>query len=196
MPKIIGIDCDDVLSETMCEILKTSFFVEKGIKREDLICYNLWENPKLGLNFEEAKQVFSDFFDSEQYRNAQPMKWAREKLELRKAQGHQLILVTGREISFKERTVQWVNQHFPLLFDDFLFSNHNTGDKIPKSELCKQLGIQVMVEDYWDFALEVSQKWILCFLLDKPWGRSPNWEQDPNIINVDSREEIDLSLIP
>ena len=73
MPKIIGVDCDDVLSETMREILKTPLFIERKMEREDLISYNLWEHPKLCISFEEALRVFFDFFLSEQYWNMQPV---------------------------------------------------------------------------------------------------------------------------
>jgi 5'(3')-deoxyribonucleotidase len=44
---IIGVDCDDVLSETMKELLKTPFFTEKKIRWEDITSYNLREIPQL-----------------------------------------------------------------------------------------------------------------------------------------------------
>jgi hypothetical protein len=54
------------------------------------------------------------------------------------------------------------------LFDDFLFASHNTPQEISKVELCKQAGIQVMVEDNPDFVSDLSHHGISCFLLDEP----------------------------
>jgi 5'(3')-deoxyribonucleotidase len=73
MTKIIGIDCDDVLCETIHECLKTSFFTERNIKKADITSYNLRECPNLNITLAEAKKVFFDFFSSEQYRDTQPI---------------------------------------------------------------------------------------------------------------------------
>lgn len=43
----IGIDCDDVLSQTINAILETPFFQEKQIKKSNITSYNLYEIPKL-----------------------------------------------------------------------------------------------------------------------------------------------------
>jgi hypothetical protein len=88
-----------------------------------------------------------------------------------------------------------VHQPFPPLFDDFLFSNHNVANEIPKSLLCKQTGIECMVEDNLDFAMDLSQHHLPCFLLDNPRNQH-HLHQNSHIIRVKSRNDIDLSLLP
>jgi phosphoglycolate phosphatase-like HAD superfamily hydrolase len=157
MQKIIGVDCDEVLSDTMGQILQLPFFVSKGIQRQDITNYEMWAIPIFRLSLEESTQFFWKLFNSDAFWEIQPLAGAREKLQERKSQGHKLIVVTGRPLAFKERTKQRVHQHFPDIFDDFLFSSHNTANEVPKSELCKQAGIQLVVEDNLDFVADLSQ---------------------------------------
>jgi uncharacterized HAD superfamily protein len=176
MPTIIGVDCDEVLSETIDELLKTPLFVEKGMKKADITSYNLREIPKLGISLEEASSLFRAFFASEQFWQTPPVSGAKEKLTQRKEQGHQLVVVTGRDTQFKERTIQRVHQHFPALFDDFLFANELTNQVISKSVLCQQRGIQLMIEDRAPTVIELAQHGIPCWILDKPRNQSETFE--------------------
>jgi uncharacterized HAD superfamily protein len=98
----------------------------------------------------------------------QPVHGAREQLALRKAQGHQLVVITGRGTHLQEKTIQRVNQYFPDLFDDFLFANEASAQALPKSELCKQRGITLVIEDRSPTVQELADHDIPCFLLDKP----------------------------
>lgn len=104
-------------------------------------------------------------------------------------------MVTGRPTQYQERTQQWIDQHFPQIFDDFLFANVGTESETTKSELCKQAGIEVVIEDNLGFVAELSQAGIPCFLLDKPRNQDYSQENYPNVIKVNSRAEIDLSLL-
>ena len=47
MPLCIGVDCDEVLSETLNELLKRSPLKEKNLKRSDITSYNLFEVEKV-----------------------------------------------------------------------------------------------------------------------------------------------------
>jgi hypothetical protein len=47
MPKIIGVDCDEVLSDTMEQLLRMPFFTSKNFQRKEMFSYNQWEIPAL-----------------------------------------------------------------------------------------------------------------------------------------------------
>jgi 5'(3')-deoxyribonucleotidase len=47
MSVCIGVDCDEVLSETLKELLKRSPLREKNLKRSDITSYNLFEVDKI-----------------------------------------------------------------------------------------------------------------------------------------------------
>ena len=87
----------------------------------------------------------------------QPVTGAKEKLQQWKSEGKKLIVVTARATQIKERTIERINQYFPDLFDDYVFANIHMKNEVPKSELCKQAGIQIMVEENLDFSAELSQ---------------------------------------
>lgn len=55
---IIGIDCDEVLAETLDQILETPFFKEKNIHRTDIHSYDLRENKQLPITVEEGIDLF------------------------------------------------------------------------------------------------------------------------------------------
>ncbi|MDR3169750.1 MAG: hypothetical protein LBU27_08705 [Candidatus Peribacteria bacterium] len=176
MPTIIGVDCDEVLSETIDELLKTPFFVEKGIQKTDITSYNLRELPKLGISLAEATSLFWALFASEQFWQIQPVKGAKEKLTQRKEEGHQLVVVTGRDTQFKQRTLQWIQQYFPTLFDEVLFANELTNQMIPKSTLCQQRGIQLMIEDRAPTVFELAQHGIPCWIFTKPRNQDETFD--------------------
>ena len=81
----------------------------------------------------------------------------KEKLQEWKQQGHTLIVVTGRNVNQQPQTELWLNTHFPQIFDKILYSSVNTSSEIKKSDLCKQAGIQVMIEDDLDYVDNLSK---------------------------------------
>lgn len=62
------------------------------------------------------------------------------------------------------------------------------GENKSKSEICGELGISIFIEDNSSYALDCAKKGIKVLLLDKPWNK--NYEKHPNIIKVNSWEEI------
>lgn len=191
MPLCIWVDCDDVLSETIDEILKRSPLKEKWIKKSDITSYELCEVEKIWVTMQEAIQIFFSFFESPEYRHTQPVSWAYEKLYERKQAGHRLFVVTGRNKPYEEQTRKWVENHFPWIFSDFLFMNQYTENEIPKSELCKAKWIQLLIDDSVSNIHGMNEIWMPGFLVDKPWNQ---WVADTNLLKrVYSRDEIDLS---
>lgn len=187
----IWVDCDEVLSETINELLKCSPLKEKGVKRSDITSYNLYEVEKLWLTKDEAIQVFFDFFESSEYYQCQSVSWAYEKLYERKQAWHKLFVVTARKKPHEYQTRRWVETHFPWIFSGFLFMNQYTEDEVPKSQLCKDRWIQVLIDDSaWNIR-DMNSVWMPCFLLDKP--RNQGVDDSKLLHRVYSRDEIDLS---
>ena len=187
----IWVDCDEVLSETINQLLKQPILREKWIKRSDITSYDLYEVTKLWMTLEEAIKLFFSFFESEEYRETQPVSGAYEKLYELKESGHKLFVVTARNKPFEEQTRKRVDTHFPWIFSDFLFMSQYTEDEIPKSQLCKEKWIQLLIDDIVSNVQDVNSLWMPWFLLDKPWNQ---WVEDSNLLKrVYSRDEIDLS---
>ena len=183
-------DCDDVLSETMEEIIKRSPLVEKWIELSDITSYGLFELKKLWIDLEEAVKIFYSFFESEEYHLTQPVSGAYEKLYEWKQQWHRLFVVTWRPKPYEQITKQRVENHFPSIFSGYLFMNQYTENEIPKSVLCKQQWIELLIDDIVQNITDINSIWIPWFLLDKPWNQ---WIENTNLLHrVYSWDEINL----
>ena len=190
-PLCIWVDCDEVLSETIDELLKRSPLKDKWIQKSDISSYDLFEVEKIWLTKDETIDAFYWFFESPEYMQIQPVSWAYEKLYERKQAGHTLFVVTARNRPYEELTRKRVETHFPWIFSDFLFMNIYTENEIPKSQLCKDKWIQVLIDDNAKNIHDMNSVWMPCFLLDKPWNQ---WVEDTELLHrVYSRDEIDLS---
>ena len=191
MPLCIWVDCDEVLSETLDELLKLSPLKEKWIKKSDITSYEIYEVEKVWLTKKEAIQAFYSFFESPEYREAQPVSWAYEKLYELKEAWHKLYVVTARNKPYERETRKRVKTHFPWIFSDYLFMNIHTENEIPKSQLCKDKWIQVLIDDSARNIHDMNWVWMPWFLLDKPWNQ---WVENTELLHrVYSRDEIDLS---
>lgn len=191
MSLCIWVDCDEVLSETINELIKYPPFKEKNLKRSDITSYELYEVEKIWLSKEEVVQAFFNFFESPEYYLCQPVSWAYEKLYERKEAGHKLFVVTARKKPHEELTRKWVESHFPWIFSDYLFMWQHTENEIPKSKLCKDKWIQLLIDDNTFNINDMNSVWIPWFLLDRPrnqWVENSEW-----LHRVYSRDEIDLS---
>jgi hypothetical protein len=190
MPLCIWVDCDEVLSETMDELLKLSPLKDKWIKKSDITSYDIYEVKKIWMTLEEAINLFFWFFESPEYFQAQPVSWAYEKLYERKKAWHKLFVVTARKKSHEEQTRKRVETHFPWIFSDYLFMWQYTENEIPKSQLCKDKWIQLLIDDNIFNIRDMNWIWIPWFLLDKPWNQ---WVEDSDLLHrVYSRDEINL----
>ena len=191
MPLCIWVDCDDVLSETMKEIVKSPILVKKWMKYNDIESYSLFQIERIWLSLEEAVKIFYSLFESKEYPLIQPVSGAYEKLYERKQQWHNLFVVTWRPKPYEQVTRQRVESHFPWIFSDYLFMNQHTENEIPKSVLCKQKWIELLIDDTAQNIIDVNSVWMPWFLLDKPWNQ---WVEDSELLHrVYSRDEIDLS---
>ena len=78
----------------------------------------------------------------------------------------------------KAETVEWIETHFPGIFQDIHFGNHwaKEGKSVSKSEICKRIGASCLIDDNPGYALECAEKGIDVLLydwnLDYPWSKT------------------------
>ena len=101
----------------------------------------------------------------------QVVEWAQQKIQELQKLWHTLSIVTARNSHyFTDYTEKWVHKYFPNTFNTILFADHFTDKHREKSEICKEHGISIMIEDNLDYALDLAHSWIPTFLLEKPWN--------------------------
>jgi uncharacterized HAD superfamily protein len=72
-----------------------------------------------------------------------------------------------------ERTKNWVHHHFPKIADSEIhFVNHFTVDSKPKSEVCREYDITLMIDDSFENAEDLASAGITTILLEKPWNKN------------------------
>jgi hypothetical protein len=67
-------------------------------------------------------------------------------------------VVTGRPDELKQHTYDWIQIHYPDIFEDVYFLNLDKLDGIPKSEVCLKLDVEFLVDDDIRFARDAASK--------------------------------------
>ncbi len=192
MTKIIWIDLDEVLAETIDFSLLFHDYKIAGnsLLREDIIDYYIYNIPKLWVSKEEAIEWFRKPLLGDIYLDVQPVLWACEKIISHKEKWYTFQIVTARQSEIlSDYTQKWIEKYYPNIFENILFANHFTKNNVTKSELCKLHNIEIMVEDNFDYALDLAENGIYTFLLEKPWNKHITITH-PNLKKVASWEEI------
>lgn len=176
MSKILWVDLDEVLAETVDEVLKYNNYMIKwqAIYKDDISDYYVSNISKYNLIKDDAIDFFWSVLSSPSRENILPVKWAKEKLQELKNNWRKIVVVTARREEISEYTNNWLKKFYPKLIDDIAFANHFSDKEVPKSTLCKQKWIKIMIEDNLDFAVELANFWVKVYLLDKPWNRHYN----------------------
>ncbi|EKD23644.1 MAG: hypothetical protein ACD_81C00206G0002 [uncultured bacterium] len=189
----IGIDIDDVLADTVnavCTFHNETYGT--SLKRDDFLSRQLWK--VLGESKEDASQKMQLFSKTGHALSRSVIDGAFFALSAFKKSGHELFGVTARPHYMVDQTEVWVATYFPNIFSEILFCD--TGKegviKEKKSDICKRLGIGMMIEDDIDHALDCAENGIEVILLDCPWNQG---ELPENVHRVSSWTEA-LRLVP
>lgn len=193
--KKLGVDFDDVLvptNEHMCiwhnRVYGTSYQVK------DVITYDL--QHLWGCSDDEVLQRIHKFHATQDHALMQPVELAPDAIEYLLCQGIESTIVTSRELSQREFTMQLVRKHFPLLQDQICFSASEVDGKIvrkSKKQICQELGIDYFVEDSLGHVYSVAELSIPILLFDRPWNQTADLPK--NVTRVYSWDEIVMKLM-
>lgn len=190
--KIIAVDLDEVLSETIDGVLAVNNYEINGtkIKKENIRNYNLHWNEELKLNKDDDLKIFDKLWNSDKKREVKPVEWALEKLNELKSEWYKFIIITARREKLRDYSTEWIEKNYPWIFDEVIFTNYSTENEIVKSEICKQKWVEIMIEDNLDYAIDMANIGVKIFLIDKPWNKHYNPETHKWIIKVNGWNEI------
>lgn len=192
---IIGIDVDEVLvpfSKTYFNYAHETFGAEQ--MDGDKIPHYRYDEL-FGITLAESFRRVALFYNSEHFKNMPLHDGAKEVItELSKK--HKLIAVTSRFGDSKEFTRQWLEKEFPKMFSNIHFSAENHYDEEykkkknlkEKAEVCKELGISLMIEDSIPHSLKCAEAGIKVLLFDRSWNH--NEILPANITRIYSWKEV------
>lgn len=189
--KRLGIDFDDILfdfNHKYCQFHNERYGT--NLCFDDIFTYDLRAVWNVGMD--EAVRRVEEFISSDMHDEVYPVSGSVETIKLLR-NNYELHLITSREEKFKDKTLNWLNKHFPNLFHKIHFTNifGESKNKIKKSEVCLNNGIGLMVEDAPIYAKDLAEKGIEVLLLDKPWNRV---ETHPLVKRVYNWKEIEKLL--
>ncbi|KAG5636857.1 hypothetical protein H0H81_006609 [Sphagnurus paluster] len=146
---IIAVDLDDVLSQTN-EIVAQYYYY--------------WKNPLWGTAKETFEKI-KDFYATDFINNTNVVPGARQGVQTLRDMGFRLIIVTARREDNADESWQWVNKHFPGIFDSIICTGqfkdahkigHEVVTKLNKAQVCADLGARLLIDDSAENALQCS----------------------------------------
>lgn len=162
----LGIDTDNVLVPTFEALLQ--WWNKKhntNITTKDLGSHEF--STTFGMSKEAAVNMFEDFFKTWSFRFLGPFDEAKFVIDSLREKA-ELYNVTARPKKYHPFTTSWTKRNFEDAFKIIRFCNyHDLSDKIiTKAEICKQYGIQMLVDDNIDYANECAEQGIRVLLFD------------------------------
>ena len=88
--------------------------------------------------------------------------------------------ITSRRDNSKKHTFEVINRDYQKVFIEIFFSDHcaDGSEYIRKKiDICRELMLDLMIEDCLEYAIEIAPVVRRVYLLDKPWNqckRLPN----------------------
>ncbi|KAG0467528.1 hypothetical protein HPP92_018491 [Vanilla planifolia] len=195
----IAVDVDEVLGSFLSALNK--FVARHYASNHKISEYYVYEFFRIwNCTRAEADIRVHEFFKSLQFRSGiDPIPGAQSTL-LRLSTFCDLSIVTSRQNVIKEHTIEWIEKHYPGIFKEIQFGNHFAldGKSRPKSEICRSLGVQVLIDDNPMYALECAKVGIKVLLFDYqnsyPWSKDVAVVSHSMVTTVSSWEEVEQQL--
>ena len=163
---------DDVIADFIPALLRWRIETYGGsFNKEGLKSYYLQE--ALGVPLKEARDIVTSFLLNHSL-CIPPMTKSQESIrELQKQ--HNLHIITSRQPEVEQATYQWLDRNFPGMFQSVSFSaNHYIilpAHRKLKSALCGELGVEYLIEDSPEYAVQCANTEIPVLLFNQPWNQ-------------------------
>ncbi len=186
----IGVDIDEVV----CSFVKPFLnFCEEKLQRKipyESVSDFLFEDS-LKISPKEILFLMEEFPKTKYFNEMQIVEGAVESLK-KLAEENEIYFITARPDDIKEQTKIFLRSHFSSFPFSIYFAGDSFGGKKNKFEICKELGVSILIEDRRRTALECATNGIKVFLMDKPWNQSCEHQ---DIIRVTKWREILENLL-
>jgi len=167
---LIALDIDEVLADTVNEVVEHyNRNFGSNFRRDDFRTCNFWET--WGGTREETVGILYDFMN-ERGDDILPKKGAVNGVR-KLSEKHKLISITSRQNDFEEQTRRWLERNFDGLIKEVYFTNAyaKRGEAFKKSVFVREKGVELIVEDHFDYACDCVAVGAKVFLLDCPWNQ-------------------------
>lgn len=197
---VVAVDVDEVLGSFLSALNK--FIADRYASNHSLSEYYVYEFFKIwNCSRAEADIRVHEFFKTAYFKTGiHPIPGARHTLH-KLSTFCRLSVVTSRQNAIKDHTLEWIEKHYPGLFQEIHFGNHFAldGQSRPKSEICRSLGAQVLIDDNPRYALECAEVGIRVLLFDfdnsYPWCKTGSATSHPLVTKVHNWQQVEQHLV-
>ena len=175
--KVVALDFDDVVAHFNAHfVLFHNKNYGTALEYEDLYLYDDWEKM-YGCDRATMNDRAHEFYRSKEYKEIEPVPGAIEAIE-HLSKDYSLQIVTSRPEHIRDVTLHWIEEFFPVHFDQIHFTNGFMGADgatvQKKSEVCREIGASILVDDALKHVKDVAQSGLPAILPDRPWNREEN----------------------
>ena len=166
----IAIDIDEVVIEFVESYME--FVRSKGyrdVSYESVFSYELWDI--LGITKELVFELLAEYYESRYVEKRNLIEGAKVGVEFLR-DNHDVVFITARPKYMIKETRDFIFEEFGILGDRIFFSGDVLGEGRSKDEICRGLGIGLIIEDSEADSLRYAKNGLKVLLLDKPWNRN------------------------
>ncbi|XP_020578886.1 uncharacterized protein LOC110023693 [Phalaenopsis equestris] len=197
---VVAVDIDEVLGSFLSPLNK--FITDHYGLDHDVSEYHVYEFFRIwNCSRAEADMRVHEFYNSPYFRfGIDPIPGSQKVLRNLSA-FCSLSIVTSRQNVIKEKTFDWIEKHYAGIFKEIQFGNHFAlnGKSRPKSDICRSVGAEVLIDDNPKYAFECAEAGIKVLLFDYhntyPWCKHVHADSHSLITKVYSWEEVEQYLI-
>ncbi|KAF3439755.1 hypothetical protein FNV43_RR18033 [Rhamnella rubrinervis] len=197
---VVAVDVDEVLGNFLSALNR--FIADRYSSFHSVSEYHVYEFFKIwNCSRDEAAMRVHEFFKTSYFKTGiHPIPGSQQALD-KLSRFCSLSVVTSRQNAIKDHTIEWIEKHYPGMFEEIHFGNHFAlnGESKPKSEICRSLGAKVLIDDNPRYALECAEAGMRVLLFDYensyPWCKIESIDQHPLVTKVHNWEEVERQLI-
>lgn len=176
----MGIDIDEIVVEFFRGYL--NFFNKKfgsELKFEDVTKFHIWK--VIDISKEKALEVAQEFYSSKFFDELSFVEGALESVK-RLQKDFEIHFITSRPENIRDHTRKFLEKYFG---EDFYlhFSGGVWKDNFSKGEICESFGIDLFIEDNFEYALDCAKRGVKTFVFRKPWNK--HFSSKGNVIFVE-----------
>ncbi|KAK9830735.1 hypothetical protein WJX74_004534 [Apatococcus lobatus] len=198
-PMRVAVDVDEVLARFLPSLNR--FVKERYNIVFALSDYSVYEFHRVWrCDRDTARNIVHEFFGSKHFiHGIRPIPGAFQSLQ-RLKQHCELVVVTSRQNAIQDATRAWLDQHYPQTFREVFFGNHfaKEGATRTKSDICREVGASVLVDDNPGYAVDCATAGLQVLLYDwqmsYPWNRPCPELDHPLIQRVGDWRQVEHAL--
>lgn len=195
----IGIDIDNVLSKFNESLLNEFLIEDKNKKNSGIVNNDLYITRGM---FDWSKEETDEFYNNNIEKiaiNLDMVDNASYYIKKLKEDGNEIYIISGRDNGEYSdpynMTINWLKK-YDIVYDKLVLTDAYKHQE--KADICKGLGIDVMIDDSINVCSKCSESNIECILFETPFNKNENrfnrlknWEE---IYNYISNKKINVIL--